>query len=1240
MKTKITLITASACLWLSCVQAQTPAVSPPPCNDDLNGFVSYKNIGTTGAYQLKNGFEEKASQTYNYSGPGKIVSVRVYGSYPGSGFLAGVPLKIGVYNVDGSGKPTTMITSSNHTWWSFPDNGTGYINVTFPGGVTVNNRFAVSVEIINGFPFGNAFNLQYTGNGEGGGQDLASLAGTSTGFNWSSAKNNFGKDGDFYIVPNMAHINSPGFTTASSCYSIGSSVAFSNTTQMTKDSMFNKIALPGAMSANQFYAWNFGDGSAVSNAMNPSHTYTAGGLYTTTLTTKIEGWAGTCTKTYTSSVSVGLMVTSTSIVNVNCNGGNNGSFTAVAQFGAAPYTYNKNGGAWQSSPNFTGLTAGTYTLNVRDSKGCTNSTIVTITEPTGISINSVLVTNASCGTNTGALTASASGGVAPLTYKLDGGSFGTSGTFSGLFAGPHFLTVKDANACTTSTLVIINSLTGPILFPPNVNNVSCFGGNDGAITLTSFGGTGSIQYSIDGGINYQSIGIFNGISAGSYTCVVKDNAGCTNHVHITVSQGPSLALTVSSIPALCSGASNGQINVSSTGGTGTRNYSINGTTYQSGTNFSGLAAGIYTVYVKDVTSCITTQTVAVAAPSALTVTLTAVSATCNGFEDGSITAVAGGGIGGYSYSLGDGYSSVGTFAYLPAGSYTVSVMDMNGCNLSSVISVSQPPVITSTINTTNATCTFTNGSIMALAAGGSGSGYQYSLDGVTFFGSGSFSSLNAGLHFIVVKDGSGCSKTFSGVIISAGGPTITASSSQNVSCNGGSDGSITINTITGGTGTILYSKDGSSFQTSNILTGLNAGTYVVQVKDANGCIATVSKTITEPNAFLIAPSTTSVSCFGNATGSATISASGGAGFLAYSLNGGFTFQSGTVFNSLASGNYTVLVKDAANCVGSKAFTIAQPTQITPLLGSINSACYGLNNGEIHVIAFGGASPYLYSINGTSYASSGSFTGLTGNTNYIIYVKDASNCIVTTSQLISEPTLLNVASAINNVSCAGGNNGMISLNVSGGVSPYGIWWSNEETTSSIGNLSAGVYTVSVRDYNGCIGTKSYTVTQPLSPLIVNGVIIDASSASSLNGSVDITPTGGTSPYTYSWSNGATTQDITGLNPGSYMVTTTDAKGCTSSMTFNVGIAAGIANVTINAGEVKIYPNPANEYATIEALGYKIDKVELVNLLGQVVFTSEVNASTSRINTSDLLNGTYFVKVYINNNTITKKINISK
>ena len=1236
MKTKTTLIVASAFLWLSSAFAQAP------CSNDLNGFVAYKNVGGTGSYQLRNGFEEKASQTYNYSGPGRITSVRVSGSHTGFGFLDGVPLKISVYNVDASGKPTTLITSANKSWMVFPDNAAGFIDVTFPGGVAVSSRFAITVEIRNGvFPFGSHFNLQYTGNGEGGLQDLASLAGTSTGGNWTSAKNSFGKDGDFYIVPNMAHINNPMFTTNATCYSVGSLVTYSNSTQMTTDSMFNKIGLVSYAGSNKFYTWNFGDGSAVSNLMNPTHTYTAGGVYTTTLTTKIEGWAGICTKTYTSSVSVGLSVSSTGVSNVLCNGASTGSFVAVGQLGAPSYSYNINGGSWQASPNFTSLVAGAYTLNIKDSKGCTSSTIVTITQPSGISFSSVVPTNATCGTSTGAISVSASGGVAPLTYKLDGGSYGSITTFTALSAGPHFLTVKDANGCTTVTLVIINSTTGPVLLFPNVINVSCFGGNDGSISLSSFGGTGSIQYSIDGGTTYQASPTFTGVVAGAYTCVVKDNAGCTNHQHITVTQGPALSLSLTSSPALCNGSSDGVITVASTGGTGVHKYSINGVTYQLGVNFTGLPVGTYTVYVKDITSCIKTQTISVGQPTSLIASLSSVAATCNGSENGSITALATGGNGGYSYSIGDGYTSVGTFTNLPAGTYTVYVKDVNNCSYTSIVSVTQPAAITTTVSTTMATCTFTNGAILVLAGGGSGSGYQYSINGSTFFAIGSFSGLTAGTHNVLVKDGTGCSVVVSGIIGSAGGPTITASTSQNIACNGGNDGVITITGVTGGTGLIQYSKDGITFQASNVLTGLAAGVYVVQVKDANGCIATVTKTLTQPSAFLISPTTASVSCYGSATGSATIAASGGAGFLVYSINGGATYQAGTVFNSLPAGNYTVVVKDAANCTGSKAFTIIQGSQINVSLGVLNTTCYGATNGQISVSATGGVAPYQYSINGGSYSSVSTFTNLVGNATYTLYVKDANNCVVSATQYVFEPAVLNVVPVINNVTCAGGNNGVINLNVTGGSFPYSYSWSNGANTSSNVNLVAGVYTATVTDFYGCVGALTFSITQPSSPIIVNGLVTSATSGSSANGSIDITVTGGSAPYTYLWSNGATTQDLTGVNPGAYMVTITDANGCTLSSTFNVGNVTGLANIQVTTSEVKVYPNPANEYTTIEATGYRIEKVELVNLLGQTVFAGEVNGSVIRINTTDFLNGTYFAKIYFsNNNTITKKVTISK
>lgn len=178
---------------------------------DWNGYVNSKNTGGTGYYTLTNGFEEMASQTYHFSGPGKINQVRIYGRHtPPAPFLyGGVPLMASIYSVDANGRPTTTIASVPFIWWTY-NNALGYMDISFGPGVYVNSNFAVGVSIRqNVWPFGSSFQVGYTGNGEGLGEDLASLAGTSSGGNWSSAYTAYSKDGDFYLIPEMTYFNTP-----------------------------------------------------------------------------------------------------------------------------------------------------------------------------------------------------------------------------------------------------------------------------------------------------------------------------------------------------------------------------------------------------------------------------------------------------------------------------------------------------------------------------------------------------------------------------------------------------------------------------------------------------------------------------------------------------------------------------------------------------------------------------------------------------------------------------------------------------------------------------------------------------------------------------------------------------------------------------------------------------------------------------------------------------------------------
>jgi hypothetical protein len=1233
MKRKITLLATGVCLWLFNGHAQTP------CANDLNGFVASKNVGLTGFVQLKNGFEEKAAQTYTYSGTGKITSVRVHGNNPTIGFLSGVPLKIGIYNVDLSGRPTTVISTVNHIWWSYPDNMAGFIDVTFPGGVTVSNRFAVTVEIINGFPYGNTFDLKYTGNGEGLNQDLASLAGTSTGFNWASALASFSKNGDFYLVPTIANWNIPLFSTSSSCYSVNSAVTFENQSQLVKDSMFNMIGKTQYMGSNYFYSWDFGDGSVVSHLMSPSHSYSTGGSYTITLTTKIEGWSGVCTKTYSKTISIGFGVAASNITNVACHNGNTGSITAVGSNGTAPYSYNLNGGVWQSSTSFTGLSAGTYTLNSKDLKGCTASTTFTITQPSGIAFNTIATTNATCGQANGAFTCNATGGVSPLQYKLNTGSFVSSGTFSNLNAGSYSLTVKDANGCTVSTTVFVNSSAGPSLSAPNSTNVSCFNGSDGSITLSSTGGTGTVQYSINNGVTYQTSGIFTGISAGTYLCSVRDNAGCLSFGSVIITQGQELNLSATSTKPTCFGENDGSISVVSTGGTGSRTYSLNGINYQSSPSFTDLVAGTYTVYVRDITSCVKTLSVVITQPTPLTVNHTKIGASCYSSSNGSIQMVASGGISPYFYSIdGINFESTGLFENLPAGMYGITTRDNNNCQRVDSISVTQPIQITAVVNTTNATCTSSNGSIMVVASGGSGSNFQYSSDGVTFTSNGLFSGLDAGTYFIVIKDGLNCKSTVSGVVASSGGPTIASSTSQNISCNGGSDGSITISSVTGGTGTLQYSKNGINFQTSPVFPALSAGNYIIQVKDANGCIDTIAKTLTQPNAFLVVTSTTNVLCHGAETGVVNVSASGGAGFFVYSINNGFSYQSGSTFNNLSAGSYTVIIKDAANCSTTKNFLITEPSPIHVNSSVLNVSCYGADDGEIAVVATGGVAPFLYSISQGTFSSNGLFDSLPGDLFYLLQVKDANNCIINVYRFVNEPALINLSADISDVTCAGGDNGSILVSVTGGFAPYLYDWSNESIGALNANLSAGTYVLTVTDHNGCDGSQIYVVDEPNSPLVINANITDASSITSANGAIDITITGGTSPYSYDWSNGTTNADLTDLGPGAYLVTVTDANNCSLATTFVVDVSSGIES--LSSTSLEVYPNPTSDIINLTANTDKIKQIKLFSITGQLLLDEKVDNKEHSISVRSYAAGTYYLDVILESGQISKKIEIRK
>ncbi len=999
------------------------------------------------------------------------------------------------------------------------------------------------------------------------------------------------------------------------------------------------------------YSWSPSGGTASS----------ASGLAAATYTVTVTDSKG-CTATASTTVNdlSGLVASITAQVNVSCFGGSTGSVTVSASGSTGPYTYSINGGTtFQVSGTFASLAAGTYTIIARDANGCTVSVPVTITQPAALTGAITAQTNVLCnGASTGSVTVAGSGGTVTYTYSINAVTFVASGTFSSLAAGSYTITIKDSKGCTVTVPVTITQPTPLAGSISSQTNNLCFGGNTGIVTIGATGGTPTYMYTLNAGTP-QSSSSFSGLTAGTYTVTITDANNCSATVPVTITQPTQVTVSATVVNATC-GAANGSITASGASGTPAYTYSINGITFQAGTTFTGLAATTYTVTVSDVNGCTNTTSVTINNLSGLTASIASqTNVSCNGGSNGSVTITAGGSVPAYSFSLNGGaFGSGATFSGLTAGSYTVVAMDGNGCTLTVPVTITQPPVLTGSIaSQTNITCFGANNGTVIVSAAGGTLPYTYSLDGGAFVGGATFTGLSAGAHTIVIKDAKGCTVTLPFTItqpaalaltgssvsaictaangsatvavtggtpaytyswspggqttatasgITAGnytvvvtdanactaslnvsvgsnpGGTASIASSNNVSCTGAADGSATV-TMGAGTPPFIYSWTPSS-QTTVTAINLAPGSYTVTVTDGNGCLSSASTVITEPTMLLGSVANTNVSCFGGNNGSSTVTASGGTAPYTYLWTP--TSQTTVTAGGLSQGSYTCTITDANGCVKPVTTSITQPAPMALSTSVVDANC-GLPNGSASVTVGGGVGPYTYSWSTTPVQTTATATGLASNT-YVVTVTDANSCSQSASVTVN-----NLAGPVatvfstTNVSCNGLTNGSATVTISGGTSPYTFLWSNAQTLPTATNLGAGTYTLTATDVNGCVATTSATITQPL-VLSTTFTSTNPVCAGSANGTITTTTNGGTTPYSYLWSpGGATTSSLTGLTAGTYSVQVTDAQGCitlsnvtltnppaivASTTTTNVscsGMCNGTATVTLSSGTGPIF-----------------------------------------------------------------------
>ena len=876
------------------------------------------------------------------------------------------------------------------------------------------------------------------------------------------------------------------------------------------------------------YAYNWLPGN--SGSSNPSGLMA--GNYTVTITD-----ANGCTITASTTVNQPpLLSNSITPTPTLCNGSGDGSAVAAPVGGTPGYSFSwfpSGGGA----ANALNLVAGNYTVTVTDANGCTTSSSSVITQPASIALTTTS-TPATCGSANGTANVVVAGGASPYSYSWSP-SGGNAAAASSLSAITYTVVVTDANGCTNSKSQSVSNTGGPTITTSINSNVSCNGLNDGSATVNVSSGTApfSYQWSPSGGNGVNA----TNLAAGNYAITVTDANGCISNDNIVIVQPTALALAISSTDANCAGIG-GSATVNVFGGTSPYNYSWTNSaaTTAAAPNLTG---GNYAVTVTDANGCTMSMSTTVNQPTSVTAVASSTPVSCFGGNNGTANVVTSGGAGALTYTWSPSGGSNSVANNLSAGNYSVTVSDASGCATTTNVAVTEPPAISLSTTVTPSACGGSNGGAQATASGGN-TPYTFSWSPLGGANQNA-TNLAAGNYIVTVSDNSGCTSTASALVTNSGGPTVTLNALSDVQCNGGSNGSASIN-VAGGAGpyTYTWSPYGGNSASAN---NLSAGNFTVNASDANGCISAFNITIAEPSA-ISAVTTSTPSVCGNANGSATIHGSGGTG--SYQYNWTNPVSSDSILNTLSSGNYNVVVTDFSGCTYSTIVNVIATGGANAILQSTNNvACSGGNDGSATISVSGGTAPYAYSWSPSGGNAATGINLIAGN--YIVTVSDANNCSTTVNVLINDGATISLTMGSTPAACNGGLDGSANVSASGGTSPYTYHWTGSTSTSNVAtNLGIGNYTVLVTDANGCLESDVATVNSATA-INLSPVTSDVNCYGNHNGTASLSPVGGTPPYSYVWtgnvSNGSTANN---LNGGSYTVIVTDANGC-----------ASIANITI-------------------------------------------------------------------------------
>ena len=897
-------------------------------------------------------------------------------------------------------------------------------------------------------------------------------------------------------------------------------------------------------------------------------------------------------------------------INENCGDGTgNIDLIVSGNTGTVSYLWN-TGDVTQDLNN---ISAGSYSGTATDVNGCTVTFSTTIFNDPGTLIVTEVISNATCGFNSGAIDITVSGGLDPNTYVWSNGS--TTEDISGLTAGNYTCNIVDANGCSVNYTGTVLDLGNPSISGVSVTDESC-GNSDGSISVTATDGVGPYTYSWAGppaspcciytlemqdqgnSWNGASIDVFiDGVLEGNYTVP----GGGANTETFQVCTGETIELSWNT------GGFDNEVSFDLLDGSGTIVFSQGGNPTPGiiytgaascspasldGPTLTNISAGTYTVVVTDFNGCQDSTTIVVNNTSGTLqfVSELIINETCSDANGAIDLNVSGANPISFTWNTG---ATTEDITNLSAGSYTVDIVDNDGCTINGAYSLTNftNGLTISSSAVTDENCSDGIGAIDITTSGGIGTlSYIWSNN----FTAEDLINLSAGTYTVTISDGSVCDYQETFIINNIANGMLGSTVITDETC-GNTNGSIDL-TMTGGTAPLTYLWNNGS--TSEDITGLSAGTYTVEVTDATSCEYIIDVIVegTYGNIVLTA-AITDEDC-GNIDGAIDLTVNGGTAPYTYSWSSGETSED---LSNIQYGNYTVTVTDGNGCSVSATYNVASTGNFAPDdVIIVNEDCNGAN-GSIELVfsGFGNPNQFNWSNGETTQNISNLIEGW--YTVEMIRTFGGGCTIVDSFYVGNNPgSLLIDSMVIINESCSLAD-GVIDVFVSGGTAPLIYTWNTGDITQDLSGLAGGTYSIDISDANGCTAFGSATISNYTFGFGVAGAIISDENCGNSAGSIDITITGGSSPYTYNWSSGQTTEDLTGVSAGTYSITITDAAGCAISNNFTVlnetngftvsavvtdetcGNANGIIDLTITAGIAPISITWSNAEVTEDIVG---------------------------------------------------------